>query len=138
MPTKHGNRHCPQVLLDNDEYQSLGECAKERGARTNALAGVSAATHRLLHLHHHPGGCSPAAAALEHGHSCRSACRSLVGLQGQRFGAKGLWLSVVSAEHGELGGNPKASRCHPVRPTPRAAAVGLKPLHRGKRPDRSR
>ena len=39
MPTKHGNRHCPQVLLDNDEYQSLGECAKERGARTNALAG---------------------------------------------------------------------------------------------------
>lgn len=38
MPSRHGNKHDLQLLMDNAKYQLLEQCAQERGVRTTALA----------------------------------------------------------------------------------------------------
>jgi len=38
MPSRHGNKHYLQLLMDNAKYQLLEQCAQERGVRTTALA----------------------------------------------------------------------------------------------------
>lgn len=38
MPSRHGNKHYLQLLIDNAKYQLLEQCAQERGVRTTALA----------------------------------------------------------------------------------------------------